>query len=469
MKYCLLINDAPFLIEFLGKLSYEIIKGGEECVLVVNSKIAEYSKKQHFPKNIKIISKVDWAIGNYQKGEKNFDDLSWKEFFPDYDRVPVFKWDYEKSVESMNQMYQFFNFVFKTEKPDVLIHEPPANLFSLMGYHFCRIKNVKYLGLIASRIEGRTDLYDLEYTYSKYKEYFNKVNNIPQEDRELAVNFLDKFLKHEKLPAYMKAHSISGTTRIKNYFKRGIENLPFWIKYISERNKFKNFDFDTEKRMKHSIFYPLESIKIKIKKILNKGVYDNPQDDDKFFLFPLHIQPEASTSVLATYFYDQVNTVKNIAFSLPFPYKLYVKEHPVVRGDRPFNFYKKLKMLPNVVLISPSEDTQSLINNSQGIVTLTSTIGMESALIGKPTYVLGNVFYSYHPFCRKIKNFDELREEIKKDLNKHLDRSNLENINIRFIISYLTNTIKGVLAEASEKQDNNDYDQIYLNIKKFLF
>jgi capsule polysaccharide modification protein KpsS len=162
-----------------------------------------------------------------------------------------------------------------------------------------------------------------------------------------------------------------------------------------------------------------------------------------------------------------LNTVKNIAFTLPFPYKLYVKEHPASVGLRPKSFYKKFKKLPNVVLISPEENIESIIKKSSGIITLTSTVGMEAALVGKPVYVLGNVSYSYHPLCRKPRNFEDLKNNIEKDLVDKINTDNLEDINCRFIISSFRNTIHGSIVSASREKDINDYKLIYEKIKSY--
>jgi capsule polysaccharide export protein KpsC/LpsZ len=206
----------------------------------------------------------------------------------------------------------------------------------------------------------------------------------------------------------------------------------------------------------------------RLKFLFQKNIYDSLDENDKFFLFPLQSQPEYSTLILARYFSDQVNTIKNAAFTLPFPYKLYVKEHPIVQGDRPKNFYRKIKQIPNVVLVSPYENVENLIKKSQGIVTLTGTIGMEAALAGKPVYVLGDVFYSYHPWCRKVKGFEELKQRIEADLNRESFPGDLENVNLRFIISYFRNTIAGDITAASSKNDANDYQAIYQDVKRMF-
>ena len=474
MKWCFLLQDEFYSPEFFGKLSHQISKEGDECIVIVNSKIAEYDKEKYFPRNTRFLSKVDWCIENYQKQQKDkFDNLSWKEFFPTFNRkTKILNFDYNKSVGIISQLYQFFNFVFQKEKPDLVISEPPSNINNGIAYHFCKKNNVIYFGLMNSRFQRRIDVYDLEYTCSKYEELFRKILNgrISEKERKFSQGFIEDFISHRKLPSYMEVpvNWFYGTSFITHYAKRAKQVYRPWIKYLLRRKEFNVFDYESENRLRGAFRAPLIALKYKFRTLFQQNIFDSLNDGEKFFLFPLHYQPEASTSVLATYFYNQLNTVKNTAFSLPFPYKLYVKEHPSSIGTRSNNFYKELKNIPNVCLISPHENVENLIKKSQGVITLTSTIGMEAALAGKPVYVLGNVFYSYHPLCRKINSFEELKQKLQTNLTNRPIISNLSEINIRFIISYFRNTIPGNLLVSDGKSDNNDYKMIYEAIKHFL-
>lgn len=472
MRWCFLLSFPPFLMEFLGKLSYRIVKEGDGCILAADSKIAEYGKKKRFSPDVKILSKVDWCLENYKKNQKEFGNLSWKEFFPDFDRFKLFKFGYNNSVEMVSQFYQFINFLFQKEKPDILIYEPPSGAIAELFYYFCKKNNITYFGLVPSKFEGRIDVYDLEHTDSKYEKTFREIKNISGEERSFAQNFIKNFLSHKQLPSYMKYHNTyyNQIGRLKNYLKRAVEIYQPWLKYFLKRKYFKSFDYKSEIEFKYDFRYPKKVLTRRLKFLFQKNIYDSLDDNDKFFLFPLQSQPEYSTLILARYFSDQVNTIKNAAFSLPFPYKLYVKEHPIVQGDRPRNFYRKIKQIPNVVLVSPYENVENLIKKSQGVITLTSTVGMEAALAGKPVYVLGDVFYSYHPWCRKVNGFEELKQRIEADLNRESFPGDLENVNLRFIISYFRNTIAGDIAAASSKNDTNDYQAIYQDIKRmFLY
>lgn len=471
MKWIFLINEASFLSEFFGKLAHQRVEQGDECFVVLNSKIAEYGRKKFFPDKAKFISKVDWSIENYQENKTEFNNLSWKELFSIFIRYRSLDYKYSNSFKMVSQNYQFFEFLFKEKKPDIVISEPPAALFHQVAYYFCKINNIPYVGLCGSRFDNRLESYDLKFTSSKYEKTFREIKStdISEKEKEFAKSFIEKFLSHEKIPFDATLVKIYFTHLgiVKHYIKRIKESGFLLFKCFLKRKRFKEFDYETEVVLKHMIIAPWRIEKRKFRILFQKNIFSKFSNDDKnFFFFPLHYQPESSTSIWATYYYDQLNTIKNVAFSLPFPYKLYVKEHPASIGLRPRSFYKKLQELPNVVLISSHENIKDIVKKSSGVITLTSTIGMEAALAGKPVYVLGNVFYSYHPLCRKVKNFEELKKKIEDDLINKPNIDNLENINYRFITSYFRNTIKGNIYLAGEEKDPNDYKLIYQKIVK---
>ena len=238
--------------------------------------------------------------------------------------------------------------------------------------------------------------------------------------------------------------------------------------YAKIRKEVKRYDVESEIRWMRSFAAPLEMLRRQFRILSQKRIYSlyDERDKNRFFVYPLQLQPETSTSLCATYYNDQLSTIQNIAFTLPFPYKLYVKEHPAAIGTRENLFYKRLKKIPHVVLIAPEEQVSRLIKNCCGVITLTSTVGMESALAGKPTYVLGSAAYEYHPLCRKISSFDQLRESLRQDRERPPESPDLQELNLRFIVSYLRRTLQGDIIASCRETDSNNYAEIYQSFRR---
>ena len=472
MKIIFLINNAHFLSEFFGKLANEAVKRQDDCLVVFSSKIAEYEKKKFFPAKAKFICAVDWYINDQNKNKEDSSGLPWKYFFSFFNRSGISEIDYQKATSLILQASHFFESIIAKERPDIIVSEPPAGLFHLIGQHVCKKNNVAYLGLGISRLNNRIDIYDREPTFSRCKETFDVLedDSIMPEEKEFAWNFIRDFISHKSLPSYMDSVKVlSGHIELTRHFLKRIQEVcgPF-LRYLFSRQKYKKFDYESEITLKRYVRSLFTAERKKIRIFSQTKFFNYEPKKEKFFLYPLHCQPEASTSVRATYYCNQLNTIENIAFAMPFPYKLYVKEHPAAIGTRQNSFYEQLQKIPNVVLISSAKNTEELIRNSSGVITLTSTVGMEAALIGKPSYVFGDVFYSYHPLCRQVKNFDDLNEKINNDLANASSLDILEDINSRFIISYARNTIPGNILSASATTDKNNYGVIYEEVLKML-
>ena len=126
-------------------------------------------------------------------------------------------------------------------------------------------------------------------------------------------------------------------------------------------------------------------------------VFESPVDGEKYIVYPIHYQPEATTLVQAPMYVDQVQLIEDIAKSLPIGHRLYVKEHMTNRGRRPLDFYQRLRAIAAVRLLSPDEDTWSLIRNAAAIAVITGTMGWEGLLFAKPVITFGEVFFNILP------------------------------------------------------------------------
>jgi len=473
LKWCFLLNQVDLLHEFLGRFAWQAVKEGDDCFLLANSRISELSKRSLYPKQVRLYSKVDWCKKFYKPDIREPLETSWMVLFSEFGR-PSYRRrvsSYKQTQEIVVQLKQFIEDVLGKERPDAVLSELPANVFTQLVFRYCQLAGIRFVGLSDSRIPGSIDVYDLIHTCSRYEQTFRELDekDITAEERMIAGRFLTDFLSHDVIPLYEKGkYNRSLMERLLLYMRRGKAILPSWLKYFLVRSRIKVFDYESEGVLVHTMKSPLAGLVRVIRAPFQWRLFEKPNTDEFFYLFPLQVQPEASTLVLAPSYENFITTIKNVAFRLPFPAKLYVKEHPAFVGHRSASFYRELKAIPNVMLISPKSSTPELVQKCTGVIVLTSTVGMESALAGKPTYVLGNVFYSYHPLCRQVRNFDELEERLREDLSNPPSLANVQELNTRFLVSYLRNTIAGSVVAASSDNDTNDYKLIYKEIKRIF-
>ncbi len=123
--------------------------------------------------------------------------------------------------------------------------------------------------------------------------------------------------------------------------------------------------------------------------------YDiNSEDDLKTVTcptayIPLHMEPEATILMYSPWLRDQIEMCRLVSQALPVNWKLLVKENPKMQGMRSLAYYRRLKAVPNVLLVSPVVDSTRLILFAQTTVTLAGTASNEAAVLGKPSIALG--------------------------------------------------------------------------------
>jgi hypothetical protein len=139
-----------------------------------------------------------------------------------------------------------------------------------------------------------------------------------------------------------------------------------------------------------------------------------PNLDVKYVYFPLHFQPEASTSVKGRHFYQLREAVSFIAGHLPTGWSLIVKEHPH-QWRRLYNrkqgFFVELCEIPNVQLVHHSYNNSPLVQRAQAVACVShSSITAYATTNGIPVISLGQSHFRQSPnyFC--VETTDDLKK-----------------------------------------------------------
>ena len=134
-----------------------------------------------------------------------------------------------------------------------------------------------------------------------------------------------------------------------------------------------------------------------------------PGPDERFVYFPLHLQPEATTSPMGGVFVEQGLAVETLARALPPGWKVVVKENPAQRyAKRDRGFYQHLGSIPQVHLVHRDAPTFDLIERSEAVATITGTAGWEALFLGKPSIVFGRAFYRDAPGAIAVEDAESL-------------------------------------------------------------
>lgn len=125
--------------------------------------------------------------------------------------------------------------------------------------------------------------------------------------------------------------------------------------------------------------------------------YHAPGAAAQYVYFPLHLQPELTTSSLGGpggRYSDQVSAIEQLSLLVPEGVWIYIKENPKQTAQqRGPLFYRRLAALPNVRFVPTDLPSVPLIKSSIAVATIIGTVGWEALFHGKPVLTFGNAWY----------------------------------------------------------------------------
>lgn len=194
-----------------------------------------------------------------------------------------------------------------------------------------------------------------------------------------------------------------------------------------------------------------------------------------FVYFPLHYQPEATTTPYGGVFTDQLNLVRLLASQLPEGKSLVVKEHPDTfninlrswsRGthSRSAYFYETLSKLPNVVVSNLDVPGDYLLERAVGVVTLTGQSAIQAAEKGVSAFAMGDAWYSFHEGVSFGKTKVELYQWLES-LNEKKERDAYQKSTI-FFQELARNSLLLASTEANDVREF--YETVSDNLLSYL-
>jgi capsular polysaccharide biosynthesis protein len=330
------------------------------------------------------------------------------------DRI-VSRYRFDRVVKIVAGIHDFWRTVMDTVQPDAVLGEI-ASVSEWIGWSLAKRRNISYLTPYPTPVAERFFFIDspagawdaMERAYAELRD-----RELSADESQQAAQFLHQFrtqrLKPPSLARGLRSPFHLDPTRWIQRLKR----VPFRVTTYFE-------DGDLEVGSFHGT-PPWQSIWADIVKVLQHVVaestgFEHQAVKGKTAYFALHSQPEFTTDVRAPFFTNQVALAENIARSLPVGYRLVVKEHPGMKGERAPGYYRQLKRLYNVRLLSPSVDSHELILNSDVVLAITGTTAWEGILYEKPVIAFGPLGYRFFDLLYECGNVTELPWLIREAL-----------------------------------------------------
>jgi len=385
-----------------------------------SQKIVNFKKQWFFHDNIKVESSSP-DIEYLKYFEKKYGINLWKLAINErhfYRFNKFYKFSDNEILSIMEQECKLFEKILDETKPDFFIMFQPSLRPEYIFYELCKKKNVIPLIINPSIIGYKT------YISSKISDIDSneKISDIAHENRNFDElrEYRKKFDLNRQILDYVEdfGDDKSSTINAANEYllKSNNSNIKTHYTYFG--------------RTKSKVLFDAISSRIIKKKLRSSFLEKNSLleiDNSKFVYFPLQVDPDRNLLIGSPFLTNQVESIRNIAKSLPIGHQLFVKEHPGQKREwRDISFYKEIIDIPNVKLIHPSVSSEEIYKKCSLVITSGGSSGFEAAFFQKPTIVFSDTIYNRLNCVSKINDIEELPSTIVRSLNQKISSDNLD-------------------------------------------
>ncbi len=253
----------------------------------------------------------------------------------------------------------------------------------------CRVKGLQFLRLTNARLYERHVVDErAPGTLSVIEARYRAARTNPSlVDRSLpdARRYLAEFRGRPREQQYLEqSRAVSMSNLSVARFVRRTLKLPVYMSRWHRRGT-------DSMRAAH----PVDMWKMRLRQVLrgrdrlDRWLSDVEGVPGRLAFYPLHVEPEASTMVMAPTLPNQLAIIEGLVRSLPVDMTLLVKEHPTMIGRRPQRSYQQIAKLPRCRLVDPGIPGVDLVRKAALTCTISSTAAWEAMLLGRPALVFG--------------------------------------------------------------------------------
>jgi len=388
-----------------------------EGILKHRDKLIKYNDSVEFNPVVydKVYEKLYWFVDCYARTDRDIQQSTGRH----YQRRSVHSY-----LHSFNLLYHFFYGIFVKEQIQlVLLPGIPSPMGpGLIIYGIAKALNVKTVMHSATHyIPDRMFCIDNADDYGNFSSM-----PTPDEKRIEEVKLEKKFFLDHQYKQLLDKNSVN-----KLGIKERKKGISFWRAIRPIRQTISR---PWQLFLKpHQIFEDIAYIYLRYRRHskyrANLAELIGPVDyKAKYVYFPLHFQPESSTSVFGGIFCDQALALELLSKKIPRDWVIYVKENPIqTEFMRDETFFARLKLIGNLRMTPQDEDTFKLMAHSQFVATITGSAGWEAIRGGKPALVFGKPWYqNFEGVFKWHNNIDALEiahyqiehEKLESDYNK---------------------------------------------------
>lgn len=342
-------------------------------------------------------------------------------------------------------IHYFYDLLIENKINIIVFSDAPHGAYACILYDIAKLLNIKILICFPCYMRDKFlicwDLDDIGYYKLNNKYKFNQVKN---------ADIIDG--KFEKKVFWEPEKKFN----IKNYID-------------DKKNSFKAYSYKYDNLFDWVTRHIIKILNRSYQKYLYNFNYkrffkDKINDNEKFVYFPIHLQPEMTTSTLGGIYNDQILVIEKIRKIIPDDWYIYVKENPLQTYQwRDKYFFLRLQGFKNIRFMSKETNTYELINKSQFVATITGTAGFEAISGGKPALTFGRAWYRCLPGVT-VYNDEVQLSDIMKTFTVEEVKEGFDKLSENFI--------EGVIAEEVYKYQKVDLEknkeQVYNCLKSVM-
>lgn len=313
------------------------------------------------------------------------------------------RFDHSRRLEILGKEIAFWGELLDRFKPAAVVNELVAIEISEVLLIECRKRGIPYLAGMNCVVE------DLFYWLPDPMTISGSRLSLPAPGlpaRAAAKAYLEELAAKDYRPFYVK--NLAGRRALMPLAAAMVRGLMWWLRNLRDglAAGFTYEAYGEEYGKRISVYF---------KSLFRR--YDRlaelPPGGDVVF-FPLHQEPEATLNYMSEFYSNQVATIENILKCLEPHQLLVVKEHPVDKGSLlRRKFWELRKRYAGLYYLPAEVHGREVLSVADRVVTLTSTVGWEAAVMGKKVYVLGEIFYDSLPGVVPIRGFKELKAALR--------------------------------------------------------
>jgi hypothetical protein len=418
--------------DFYGRVGAGLAQKGHEVVHVTFSRLAARSlRKRGFrafclPDEMAALGEGVDVDGHAIRIERQYDTPTirdvYKTDFPGYRRSE--EWNVERTVRHFLALERIIDEV----RPDIVVPEVGSETMRTATHLIALERRITVLFLFYTIFPNPLRLYVNTLHAPIVGE--SEVRELEPGERAEIEGFIERFSNKAK--------------PIRAY--REYSRFPGW-RVLAQRAAITFFDRGNDYKRPGRGF--LERRVESLRAAFARGLYQPLREGRPFVYFPLHVTDDYKIKRVIPHCVDQASLIEQVAESLPHGYDLVLKEHPMSIGRNRLGLLTRLRRIPNARIVAPHTSSHELMQRGRAIAVISSTVGLEALMYGKPVLTMGQPFYSGYGVTVDIDSFREIRTKVPELLEFQPDRERM----LRFLHAAMRRCYEGapVLVDSSDE------------------